>query len=295
MTFGWLLPRSRSVVPGPGDRTGEKSPDFLVENHEGVQLFVECILVQPTELVQGERARINQLKSTLESVELEDCVLHLAVHAVGPRTMPWQNFMGEVAAAVGYVSKVAERGVEREVSYCQDGWEFDVTARHLGRGLSGLGSWTPDLTRVLTDDLTLKSRIQKKRRKYRQLGLPLVVAVALESGFSDEIAVTDALFGPSVLTVPLDGSPAFISWSPNPGFWSREGRFNARGVPAVLVSHDFVAGACHDESIEQWVCPGEAQPFPGTAATLRLQEEGGWSVVRGRDDGPEVSNRKGLI
>ena len=69
MTFDWPLSRTRWVRPGPGQETGRKNPDFLVETHEGERLLVDCRLVQPDKRVQGERARIMQLKSYLSVPE----------------------------------------------------------------------------------------------------------------------------------------------------------------------------------------------------------------------------------
>ena len=69
VTFDWLLSRTRWVRPGPGQETARENPDFLIKNHGGERLFVECLLVPPDKRVQGERARIMQLKSYLSVPE----------------------------------------------------------------------------------------------------------------------------------------------------------------------------------------------------------------------------------
>lgn len=278
MTFDWLLARTRWAQPGPGHGTGRENPDFLVETHAGDRLFVECLLVQPDKKVQGERVRIMQLKSALDSLDLEDCILALTVHAVGPRTMPWARLLAEVRSAASEATAARSRGFERQAHFRRDGWDVDVTAMCLGEGLGGVKSWTPDVTRIIADEQTLRTRIEKKRDKYRELGLPLVVAIALESGFSDDNVVRSALFGPEVLRVPLDGSPASLVSIPS-GFWFREARIDPRGVPAVIISHDFSSGNCHRESLSQWVCPSSSQPFPGTGITLRARGDS-WVSAR---------------
>jgi len=266
--FGWLLRRAEGVEPGPEHGNGTKNPDFLVETTDGRTVFVECVLARPSRLVSGERARIKDLKRALDSVPHNGCGISLIVHSVGETTPRWRQRLAEVRESTQRLSERPETELVTDHAMQFDGWDIQIIVRRLSSGLDGVLDWSPDPTRIVDDEKVLVDRIEDKLSTYSRLEHPLIVAVGLESGFSDDSAVFGGLFGSSVLHVPLDGS-APVSGRALDGFWFNERGFRDRGVPAILVSHDFHQGICDDESIAEWVFPLVRQHFSGRAMTLR--------------------------
>lgn len=266
--FGWLRSRAMSVEPGPEHGVGKKNPDFLVQTVDGRNVFVECVFARPSRLVSGERARIQDLKSALDAVPANGCGISLIVHSVGAMTPPWRKLLAGVReATVGLSNSSGSEGVESlEMQF--DGWDIDIIVRKFVSGLEGVLDWMPEPTRIINDEKVLVDRIGDKRSAYSRLDHPLIVAVALESGFSADSVVFGGLFGSDILHVPIDGSPPIPARALD-GFWFNKRGVRDRGVPAILVSHHFHEGRCDDESISEWVHPLARQHFTGHARTLQ--------------------------
>lgn len=82
--FGWLRNRAVSVEPGPAPGSWTRSPDFLVQTIDGRRVHVECVLVRPSPLAKGERARIKQLKLRLDKIPSNGCAIKPCLPLIRP-------------------------------------------------------------------------------------------------------------------------------------------------------------------------------------------------------------------
>jgi len=119
----------------------------------------------------------------------------------------------------------------------------------------------------------IRTALRKKRRKYRGLPHPLLIAINVTNIFHDRGGVERALFGnlpmqtaDEVADSNVAAQSEFVQQSD--GVWARGGKWINAHIAGVVIAHNQAPWATADRSPELWLHPyGQLQhsPVPASA------------------------------
>jgi len=239
------------VHPKTSDSSGT-TPDFLVTEPNGYAFFLECKVVTCASRSEMAVAAIKKrIKDALNSIQSSD--FHVMMKDSGsPRTQPSSNeikrALEQQLALLKHEEVVqlaqAQHGFDHlpKWIYDKDGWRLEFTfmpkgSKHRGRiGSRLIGMEHSGFEWVNTWE-TIRDAITKKASHYKDVGLPLVLALNVMDDL-DEIDVMDALFGREQYSFDtrrmMNGSfDPVASRQPNGAWRCAGGLINTR-VSAVL-------------------------------------------------------------
>lgn len=233
-----------------------KRPEFLVKHASGEQFILEAIAATDVSRVEAaQQARIGRLYDTINSkLDSPDCFLSIQVlkssksPLAGTRLLA---FLRERLTDID-VDKLAESFSRRGFAelpkwvYAENGWSircFPVPKSSALRGKEGvrpLAFFPQPVQMVEPRDAVLKA-VKKKASRYKELGMPYIVAVNALGLFVDHIAIMEALFGKEVITYStlngeMEGAPQ-LQRRPDGSLFYKGSPINTR-VSGVLIAYD---------------------------------------------------------
>jgi hypothetical protein len=233
-------------------REGMKTPDFLVTK-DSKSFYVEAAVRNPDEDMLWESLVVD-----LKQVKRSDYTIFLSLELRGAKRPSSKRIADQIQKRLDQFVETAEPyafSAAQEFEVSSDGWTLKAAPLAL-RGTAEMemvaahssGSLMP-----INDDIALRAKIEEKRKKYKDLDFPLVLAI-LENSFSVSDAYVhrfDALFGSSTLQVFSDGRTK-LGRDDN-GLWTRTPR--KKDCAALLLSHSSPLTRPNSEAPELWINP----------------------------------------
>lgn len=271
------------------------TPDFLVRAADGSRFFVECVVANGVSDAEAGRERL--LISALDRVRSTPSPAHvLAVHVRGAPSAAldlkalsrglarWVAGLPEGEAAMSAAPFMFERnGLKlRIVVMAPRMLPAPAGAISVGAISFGLRASTPG------DDL--RTSLMKKAKKYRDLGLPYVIAVN-DAGRSGAAQLMDALLGSplAVFREDDDGGSDLPTARASDGLWTDQVRPRKRGVSAVLWLHGAYSWKPWGRDIVLVRNPWATHALPqGTLPFPALNPQGAEFVSVAGVSGPEL-------
>lgn len=231
---------------------GHSTPDFLVSKG-GKSFYVEATVRFPDhdllwedvvkELKNFKHAKFTVMLSLKTSSSQKPSVKKIA-----------QKLMHELQL-LEITDTSSQDLLDQPIVIDSDGWVIEATPIPLKGdrqvelvAIHCSGSFSP-----INDDQALRQKIETKRKAYKNLEHPLLLAI-LENSFSIEdshIHRFDALFGASILRVFSDGSSR-LARSDN-GLWVRKAR--TKECAGLLLSHSDPLFMPQVQYPEMWINP----------------------------------------
>ncbi len=250
--INWILFRLGFKTQKLSHRENQPTPDFLATK-ESKSFYVEATVRTTVEdLVWRD------LIQSLKKYQRADFTLFLSLEARGSQIPSARKLYRQISQELD--SLISDRREpssydKDEFWLCEDGWVIKAIALPLKgtRPTALVAAHASGGLSPINDDLALKDKIEEKRKKYKDLELPLAIAI-LENSFavSDSFEHRfDALFGSSTLNVFNDGR-AELSRLDN-GLWTRKVR--EKDCAALLLSHTSPVFSSNTEYPELWVNP----------------------------------------
>jgi hypothetical protein len=134
----------------------------------------------------------------------------------------------------------------------------------------------PASSGYVNDKPMARKTLERKRRQFRQLDGPFIVALLTTSPSMDDESIAEALFGSEAVQVRVDdptSEPKTIR--KRDGFWMPGMRPRGTRVSAVLVGKSLLPWTCTRELPRLWLNPWathplvRTDPFPATTADER--------------------------
>lgn len=233
-------------------REGMKTPDFLVTK-DSKSFYVEAAVRNPDEDLLWESLVVD-----LKQVKRSDYTVFLSLEFRGAKPPSSKKIADQIQKRLDQLVETADPhafSAAQEFEVSSDGWAFKAaplalmgTAEMEMVAAHSSGSLMP-----INDDIALRAKIEEKRKKYKDLDLPLVLAI-LENSFSVSDAYVhrfDALFGSSILQIFSDGRTK-LGRDDN-GLWTRMPR--KKDCAALLLSHSSPLTRPKSEAPELWINP----------------------------------------
>lgn len=192
-----------------------KIPDFLV-TARGFSFYVEATMIEDSAGTTEEKhwKRIIQAFEMIDDAEHHITIRPERMSAAAPSI---NALMAQTRSFLSKLNPNAHQGEDlwEEGMISDDNWTINVLAFPKGndgrrnRTLAGVGSGR---SAQITDDLDLKRKIQRKRKRYKNLDHPLVLAI-LENSFvasNDNWHRMNALYGAMAMQISQDGTTVDI-------------------------------------------------------------------------------------
>jgi hypothetical protein len=233
-----------------------KRPEFLVESAIGERFILEAIAATDVSRAEAaQQARIKRLYDTINTkLDSPDCFLSIEVlkssksPPAGTRLLA---FLRErltnidVDSLTESYSRQGFAGLPQWV-YQDSGWSIRLSPVPKSSSLRGkegvrpLALFPQRAKMVEPRDAVLRA-VKKKAARYKELGMPYIVAVNALGLFVDHIAIMEALFGKEVITYStlngeMEGAPQLQRRSDGSLFY-KGSPINTR-VSGVLIAYD---------------------------------------------------------
>lgn len=257
---------SYRVTIHPSVPTGSKRPDFLVEGH-GHAFYLEATMPGPHKDAHGRSQRRAALLDSIQRCHSPDFFLSLDHLVVGPRPAPARRIRREIEQwLTGLDPDTVTYDLDRREEYrwAADGWEvtfsaIPVSSEHRGKSdHRPIGVYADGEVEVIDDAPTIRAALDRKATAYGDLDHPLVIAVGTYIWDHDRWHSTNALYGRAAITwwKDADGKSQTASIRQPDGFYGIPGRWENRGVAAVLHVNQFQPQHLQRADLTLWPHPG---------------------------------------
>lgn len=264
-----LLRRHGFVVevhPG-GKGEGETRPDFLASQNGMSLFYLEATVVSGPEDRSSSNAREAQVVEEINRLPLADFFVSLHFLRTGSKTPSMRRIRKSVLHEAALLDANAATRNNRmpKFRYRDGDWLIQfgfIPKKPESRGETGgraVGLIMGGGGGFMETETWLHDAALRKVRKYRDLELPLVVAVNSISGFADAEDVPQALFGNPAegdtirdFLHPREGSPAL---------WLGAGGLRHTRMSALLFSLHLLPWTIGSVTPVLWHHPGAKTPF----------------------------------
>ncbi len=190
-------------------------PDFLARTDDRARFYVESTLAGvPSSEEQAAAARIAQVYDSLNAMDSPNFFLEVQVHGAPTTPPPSRGLRRELANwlgtldpdAIGELCQAGRFGELPQLRWVHEGWEVEFrplpkSAKFRGLpGIRPIGMVVPQAQWLNTHG-DLKEAVEKKAKKYGNLGLPFIVAVNVLSLHCDNVDIMNGLFGQETIVV----------------------------------------------------------------------------------------------
>ena len=264
-----LLRRHGFVVevhPG-GKGEGGTRPDFLASQNGTSLFYLEATVVSGPEDRSAADARAAQVVDEINRLHLADFWVSLHFLRIGSKTPSMRKIRDAVLHKAGTLDAdaVIRDNDKPMFRYRDDDWLIQVSfipKKPESRGEMG-GRTVKYLAGVgggfMETETWLHDAALRKVRKYRDLELPLVVAMNSISGFADMEDVPEALFGSPVEGDTIRDFPDRREG--NPALWLGAGGFQHTKMSALLFSSQLLPWMIGSVTPVLWHHPAAKRPF----------------------------------
>lgn len=243
-----LLRMDYTVTCHPEVEGTSRRPDFLAER-DGRRVYVEARSASSSDVAVGKSARVNALYESLDKLDSPNFFLWIDIAKQGDAPLRARALRGRLErwlAGLNPDDHMLE-GKRRDdlpgLTHNDAGWTIDFCAipkSPEARGREGarpLGIFGGGGADRVHDEEGLRDALADKGSAYGSLGAPFVIAVASSSIFLDDDDVLNALYGTESFEVRafVDGTESVVTTRKPDGYWHGDGRWDHRGVSAVLV------------------------------------------------------------
>ncbi len=272
-----LLRRSGYEVEVHPTLPNRKTPDFLVSRACVPQFYFEATLAANSEADQAAERRIAELHDTLDRMDSPDYFLDMEYEGTPEDNVDGRALRGALGRWLGTldfndVVRLSQDGRYQELPRLD--WalgEFSLTFRPIPKspelrgqpGARPVGVVMPGAMRALNTHDAIRTAIERKAAKYRNLDCPLLVAVNVMDDFCDDDDIYDALFGEQQVVARRQRDGGWTHEQariPNGAWHGRRGARNV-GVSAAIIVHQLVPTTLRVAQVEVIHNPWSAHPL----------------------------------
>ena len=223
-----------SVDVGPDLYGG--NPDFAA-HYKGLRLVAECTVAQGTDSEFNSSQRESTLKDLVDLIDSSAFSLEWESISVGASQPSARSLRRNLHGWLRSLDPVAEaarigQGVGLPSFAWEEGdWKVHFTAVYVGEDLGNSIGIVSEPAHWLTEDLALKSSLERKAGRYRP-NVPYLIVVSQRDGIYGNEVIADALFGRNRVLVSSSGVVG--GGRRFDGFWGAPSRPRNRHVSAVL-------------------------------------------------------------
>lgn len=203
--------------------TSERRPDFLLRR-QTLDVRIEATMITGDDIVgPGNRARVEQLYDAIDRLDNRDFLVGVALREVGPQT-PGRKLVVDVDATP----------IRADLRGRQDFGGIGARTEGFERGQRG----HIEMRKLEDADPIARALRSKAGHGYELDDKPFVIAALCAGTFAVEDDVAEALLGPVVHRIPLDGGPSRGEYQGG-GLWLDDrGEPRNTRVSAVLTVFD---------------------------------------------------------
>jgi hypothetical protein len=269
----WLHPKTQS-----GHR-----PDFLATGADG-PFYMEATTRNLSASELAEQRRREQFFRLLDQVPTGPWGFHVEQLIVGRQDIAGRRVVDEIRQWLAPLIELDPDHVsrdqlpkfklaDRDWSLCLSLWPRSRKPLPAGRRPRAIVIG-PMVFDFFDTSEPIRTAVRKKRRKYRGLRHPLLIAINVTNIFHDRDGVERALFG----NLPMQTADEVADSNPAPqselvqqssGVWARGGKWINAHIAGVVIAHNQAPWATAARSPELWLHPYrqlERSPVPAWAA-----------------------------
>ena len=251
--LGWTVKRNDS------NSNSEKFPDFLISKG-GQSFYLEVTHIE-SEANNPEIKNWEIILKTINEIENENFFIYLNCDKWNNQTPSLNQIK---AYAINYLSKFQYDFVPDKIIFPNplsekfeiSGWSFEIgliKKKHRGKSQGLVALSQKPQTIYITDQEDLKTKIERKRKRYGNLNFPYLLMIVEDTfmGRSDTFHREGALYGSLALRINTNGSSETVRL--DDGVWNREKQDEY--LSAVLLLSRLDPEQPHLDSPQLWVNP----------------------------------------
>jgi hypothetical protein len=251
----------------------------LVTSHEGIQFFVEAVVVSDRSRRQAAaNARASEFLDGLNSLSSTDFFLGVRTKGEPESPIPKRKWLGEVRRFLASVhpdraALQTDTDLDRlpHVELEHDGWRVRVFAvlKQRSRGQPSQRILGMQLGEAQTVDsrTPLRDSLVAKATRYGELGIPFVVAANAKSQHLDDIDIMEALFGKEQVVTTRGQIDGRLTRKADGAWTSGGGPRNTR-VSAALIASAILPWSVAAYTPQLYLNPWAAYPALGLLGDL---------------------------
>lgn len=242
--------------------------DFLASRGDE-SFYVEAVHVLSS-LNGAPSAAVADLISAIEEVDASNFWVALRLDSTGANTPPLSRVKRDITEWVGGLDPdrvdfgfEGARAAERQFIYGD--WAFTLSPyawapEHRGRTDNPFVGLGPATVGNFDDVERLRNAVRRKTRHYGVPDKPLLVAVLLLNGFSNDRHVVDALFGKEVIRLNIETRETSVARNGDGG-WLRPSGPTGELASGILVGNSIQPHSVATAEPTLWHHPAAARPL----------------------------------